>query len=142
MTMTEHSRAANYEIDFDHHGAELRDHNTQVLHRLMYNERGCPMGWSNHYGGFWAIWGYDVLYEAVQDNELFLSVHSAELPKGVPPAAYSDPLIPIDIDGDIQQEYRKMVLNWFNPGHARSMKPRIEQICTELIDDFIERGEA
>ncbi|MGE3327571.1 MAG: cytochrome P450, partial [Acidimicrobiia bacterium] len=42
----------------------------------------------------------------------------------------------------IQQEYRKMVLNWFNPGHARSMKPRIEQICTELIDDFIERGEA
>jgi cytochrome P450 len=134
------SSAQKHTIDFDHHAPELRDYNDQVLDRLRGT--GCPLGWSESHGGFWAIWGYDALYDAVQDPELFSSIHSAELPKGVPPAPYPSPLIPIDIDPPMQQEYRKVVLNWFNPGHARAMEPRINQICTELIDAFIERGEA
>jgi cytochrome P450 len=134
------SETAKHVIDFDHHGPELRDHNTEVLHSLMYS--GCPMGWSKAHEGFWAIWGYDALYDAVQDAELFSSAHSPECPKGVPGAPYDSPLIPIDYDGQIQQDFRKLVLGWFNPGHARKMEPRIQQICTELIDNFIERGEA
>ena len=136
------STAERYEIDFDHHGPELRDENTEVFKSLMYNEAGCPMGYSQHHGGFWAIWGYDALYDAVQNAALFSSGHSKEKPKGAPSSLAEAGFIPIDIDGDIQQEYRKMVLNWFNPGHAARMKPRIEQVCTELIDDFIESGEA
>lgn len=133
---------ARHVVDFDHHGPELRDDNTETLKGLMYNEAGCPMGWSEKHGGFWAIWGYDALYDAVQDWESFSSTHSPECPKGVPGAQYVNPLIPIDYDGAPQQEYRKVVLNWFNPGHAKAMRPRIEQICDELIDAFIERGEA
>jgi len=128
-------------IDFDHHSPELRDHNTEVLHKLIYTEPRCPMGWSEAHGGFWAIWGYDALFDAVQNTALFRSVHSEELPKGVPGAPYKDPLIPIDIDGPIQQEFRKLSLGWFNPGTAKAMEPRINEICTELIDAFIERGE-
>jgi len=123
-------------IDLDHHSAELRDHNDELVQRL--HGTGCPMGWSEAHGGFWAIWGYDALYDAVQDAETF----SSSLPKHVPDMQYTSPLIPIDIDGPIQQEYRKLVLNWFNPGHAKAMQPRIQQICDELIDNFIERGEA
>jgi cytochrome P450 len=133
---------ANYVIDFDHHGPKLRDHNTEQLKELMYNESGCPMGWSEHYGGFWAIWGYDALYDAVQDWETFSSGHSPQCPKGVPGAMYADSLIPIDLDGQVQQDFRKLVLSWFNPGHAKSMKARVEEICDDLIDNFIERGEA
>lgn len=133
---------AKHVIDFDHHGPELRDHNTEVLEGLMYNEAGCPMGWTEHHGGFWAIWGYDALFDAVQNVGLFSSSHSPECPKGVPGAMYREPLIPIDLDGQVQQDFRKVVLNWFNPGHARRMQARIEQICDDLIDNFIERGEA
>lgn len=133
---------AKHVIDFDHHGPELRDHNTEVLKGLMGNEAGCPMGWSDAHGGFWAIWGYDALYDAVQDWQLFSSGHSAQCPKGVPGALYEAPLIPIDYDGQLQQDFRKVVLGWFNPGHAARMQPRIDEICTELIDAFIERGEA
>jgi cytochrome P450 len=133
---------ANHIIDFDHHSAEFRDHNTDVFKRLMYNEGGCPMGWSEAHGGFWAIWGYDAVYYAVQDWQTFSSTHSPQCPKGVPSAMYVDPLIPIDYDGPLQQDFRKVVLNWFNPGHARSLAPRIAQICNDLIDDFIERGSA
>ncbi len=142
MSITDDASTGKHTIAFDHHAPKLRDENTEVLKDLMYNESGCPMGWSNEHDGFWAIWGYDALYEAVQNAELFSSIHSIELPKGVPGALYQAPLIPIDIDGPIQQEYRKMVLAWFNPGHARAMEPRITEICTELIDSFIERGEA
>jgi cytochrome P450 len=134
--------AANHIIDFDHHAPALRDDNTGELKRLMYNEGGCPMGRSESHGGFWAIWGYQALYDAVQNWELFSSGHSTECPKGVPSAPYVDPLIPIDLDGQIQQDFRKVVLNWFNPGHAKGMKDRVEQICDDLIDNFIERGEA
>ncbi len=134
--------ATKHVIDFDHHSPELRDTNTEVMKGLVYNESGCPMGWSEAHGGFWAIWGYDALYEAVQDWETFSSGHSPECPKGVPGAMYTDPLIPIDLDGQIQQDFRKVVLNWFNPGHAKGMKARVEQICDDLIDNFIERGEA
>ena len=107
---------AKHVIDFDHHGPELRDHNAEVVQRLVNQEAGCPMGWSTAHDGFWAIWGYQALYDAVQDWELFSSGHSPELPKGVPPAAYEAPLIPIDYDGPLQQDFRKVVLNWFNPG--------------------------
>ncbi|MDO8362098.1 MAG: hypothetical protein Q7V88_04315, partial [Actinomycetota bacterium] len=133
---------AKHVIDFDHHAPSLRDNNTEVFKSLMYNEQGCPMGWSEHHGGFWAIWGYDAVYDAVQDWETFSSGHSPQCPKGVPDTTYVDPLIPIDYDGQIQQDYRKVVLNWFNPGHARRMQARIQEICDELVDDFIERGEA
>jgi cytochrome P450 len=140
MSMTIRQENGKNVFDFDHHGAELRDENDKVLEKLVTS--GCPMAWSTQYDGFWALWGYDELFEAVQDAELFSSVHSKELPKGAPPALYESPFIPIDIDGALQQEYRKLVLGWFNPGHARNMEPRINQICTDLIDDFIERGEA
>jgi cytochrome P450 len=134
---------AKHVIDFDHHGPMLRDHNTEQLKELMYNEGGCPMGWSTAHGGHWAIWGYDALYDAVQDAETFSSTHlPPECPKGVPGALYPDPLIPIDYDGQEQQDYRKVVLNWFNPGHATSMESRIQEICDDLIDDFIEVGHA
>ena len=58
------SSAQKHTIDFDHHAPELRDYNDQVLDRLRGT--GCPLGWSESHGGFWAIWGYDALYDAVQ----------------------------------------------------------------------------
>ena len=133
---------AKHVIDFDHHGPKLRDHNTEQLAELMSNEGGCPMGWSTAHDGFWAVWGYDALYDAVQDWETFSSGHSTQCPKGVPDTLYVDPLIPIDLDGQVQQDFRKVVLSWFNPGHAKSMKERVEEMCDDLIDEFIERGEA
>mgnify|MGYP000163749740 CR=1 FL=1 len=87
---------------------------------------------------FWCNPQYDALYDAVQNAKLFSSIHSPELPKGAPPAPYHDPLIPIDYDGEIQQDFRKMVLSWFNPGTAKALEPRVRAVCTELIDAFID----
>jgi cytochrome P450 len=126
-------------IGFDHHDAEFREHNKEVVKRL--HGSGCPLGYSEHHGGYWAIYGYDAIYDAVQDWELFSSRHGGGVQKGVPPAAYDTPLIPIDVDGPMVQEYRRVVLSWFSPGGAKRDEPRIREICAELIDSFIERGE-
>lgn len=130
--------ATRHDIEFDHHDPQFRDDNKGAVRRL--HASGCPLGHSNAYGGFWAIYGYDAIYDAVQDSELFSSAHSAADPKGVPPGSYDIPLIPIDVDGPMVQEYRRVVLSWFSPGGAKRDEPRIREICTELIDAFIERG--
>ncbi len=127
-----------HELDFDHHDAEFRDDNKTVIRRL--HATGCPLAHSEAHGGYWAIYGYSAVYEAVQDWELFSSVHSLDNPKGVPQASYPTPLIPIDVDGPMVQEFRRVALSWFSPGGAKRDEARIREICTELIDDFIERG--
>jgi hypothetical protein len=71
-----------HEIDFDHHSAEFRDRCPAVIAEL--HSTGRPLGWSNEHGGFWAIYGYDALFDAAQDPELFSSAHSTSVPKGVP----------------------------------------------------------
>jgi hypothetical protein len=127
-----------HEIDFDHHSSEFRDQCPAVIAGL--HASGRPLGWSDAHGGFWAIYGYDALYDAVQDAALFSSAHSATEPKGVPRSTQDDPLIPIDIDGPVVHEYRRVVLSWFSPGGAKALEPRIRELTTELIDAFVERG--
>ena len=129
-----------HEIAFDHHAPEFRDRCPAVVAGL--HATGRPLGWSNEHGGFWAIYGYDALYDAVQNAELFSSAHSAAVPKGVPRSTQDDPLIPIDVDGPLVHEYRRVVLSWFSPGGAKELEPRIRELATELIDAFIERGHA
>ncbi len=100
-------------IDFDHHNAEFRDDNRAVVSEL--HASGCPLGWSEHHGGYWALYGYQAVYDAVQDPELFSSAHSAACPKGVPSGAYDIPLVPIDVDGPMVKEYRRIVLGTLSP---------------------------
>lgn len=126
------------EIDFDHHGAEFRDDNKGAIRRM--HATGCPMGHSSQYGGFWAFYGYDAVRDAARDSELFSSAHTAETPKGVPSVPYAMPLLPIDVDGEMVTHYRRIVLNTLSPAGAKHDIPRLTEICTELIDDFIESG--
>jgi cytochrome P450 len=136
MTITDTSD--RHVIAFDHHDAAFRDDNKAAVRWL--HGTGCPLGYSEAHGGYWAIYGYDAVYDAVQNWELFSSKHSADDQKGVPAAAYDTPLVPIDYDGPVVHEYRKVVLSWFSPGGAKRDEVRIRELCRELIDAFIERG--
>jgi len=136
--MTTIENAGRHEIDLDHHDDEFKDHNKEVIARL--HASGCPVAHSPAYGGFWAVYGYDALYDASQNWELFSSEHSATVKKGVPTAAYDTPLLPIDFDGAAVQEYRRVLLSWFSPGAAKADTLRATEIADELIDNFIEKG--
>ena len=54
----------------------------------------------------------------------------------------SIPFIPIDYDPPLVQDYRKLALSFFSPGAAKALEPTFRRLATELIDEFIESGEA
>ena len=139
--MTIIDSSPRFVIDFDHHDAEFRDNNKEVVARL--HATGRKIGWSEAHGGYWAFFGYDAVYDAVQDWELFSSLHdlAGGCPKGVPGSTNPTQLLPIDADGPMVHEYRKLLLSWFSPGTAKADEQRIRDICNELIDTFIESGQ-
>jgi cytochrome P450 len=91
------------DTDLDHHSAEFREHNYEILNDL----RGrCPVAKSSAWDGFWVFSSYDAVFEASQDPELF----SSHMHKAVPLLGQPDPMIPIDIDPPLLQDYRRLLL--------------------------------
>ncbi|WP_322754189.1 cytochrome P450 [Frankia sp. Cas3] len=123
------------EVDIDHHSAYFREHNYEIYQDLLAR---CPVAHSNTWGGFWFISDYQAVFDAVQDTDLFSSTPE----KGVPTAGNPDPMIPIDIDPPQLEQYRRILLPRFSPGAAKNAEPLIRTMSTELIDTFIEAGEA
>jgi cytochrome P450 len=124
------------DTNLDHHSAEFRENNYDILRELQGR---CPVAKSSAWAGFWLFTSYDTVFEASRDPELF----SSHMSKGVPTVeGQTDPLIPIDIDPPMLQEYRKILLPHMSPGAARAKTGDLRTMATELIDVFIETGQA
>jgi cytochrome P450 len=121
--------------DFDQHSDFFRE-NVFDVYRELRNK--CPMVHSEKWGGFWAFLDYEDVYDAEQVAEIF----SSRSGKEVPGVEGSIPFIPIDYDPPLVQDYRKIALPFFSPGAAKALEPTFRALATELIDDFIESGEA
>lgn len=119
----------------DQHSDFFRENVYDVYREL----RGqCPMVHSEKWGGFWAFLDYQDVYDAEQNADIFSSASGKE----VPGIEGSIPFIPIDYDPPLVQDYRRLALPFFSPGAAKALEPTFRGLATELIDDFIEAGEA
>jgi cytochrome P450 len=119
----------------DQHSDYFRENVYEIYKEL----RGqCPMVRSAKWGGFWAFLDYQDVYDAEQAAEIF----SSGAGKEVPGVEGSLPFIPIDYDPPLVQDYRKIALPFFSPGAAKALEPTFRRLATELIDEFIESGEA
>jgi len=136
VTVQGHTPAVedSFDTDLDHHSPYFRENNYAILSELR--ER-CPVAHSSAWGGFWLFTDYESCRAAVHDPELF----SNDMRKSVPGAGQPYPMIPIDIDPPLLQEYRRVVLPWFTRGAADRMRAEIQGIVDEQIDEFIESGE-
>jgi cytochrome P450 len=111
-----------------------------------FHERPDPVSWWDYEGGRWMIAGYEAVCAAAKDPETFSSRH--DMPNGSSP--YSGVMVPatpvravpIEIDPPLHQEYRKLLNSRFSPTAVRAMMPRIQEIITWCIDEWIETGEA
>jgi cytochrome P450 len=119
----------------DQHSDFFRENVYDIYQELRTK---CPMVHSEKWGGFWAFLDYQDVYDAEQVAEIFSSGQGKEVP-GVPG---SIPFIPIDYDPPLVQDYRKLALSFFSPGAAKALEPTFRRLATELIDEFIESGEA
>jgi cytochrome P450 len=119
----------------DQHSDYFRENVYDVYRQLRPK---CPMVHSEKWGGFWAFLEYKDVYDAEQVDEIF----SSGAGKEVPPVEGTVPFIPIDYDPPLVQDYRKIALPFFSPAAAKALEPTFRRLATELIDDFIEAGEA
>lgn len=98
----------------------------------------CPVSRSEQYGGFWAVTGHQAMYEVTHDADTFVSGQGVTLPSFGNPR----PLIPLELDGEIHRHYRRILSPLFSPRSVAKLEPAIHEIADDLIDAFIERGEA
>ena len=135
MSAPDEAVAAHIFDALDHHGDYFREHCWEIYESLR--ER-CPVTHSTAWDGFWMFVDYDDVYEAEQNTELFSSLKDKQVPKIEAPI----PFPPIDTDPPQLQQYRKITLPFFSPSAAKNLEPTFRLMATELIDDFIESGEA
>lgn len=108
----------------------------------IYEEllRTCPVAWSTEVGGFWLMTGYAAVFEATKDDDTFISSKGCGLDER--PQDATTLTIPIETDPPDTVPYRQVTLARFSPKSVARLEPEIRRMANELIDEFIESGEA
>lgn len=136
MTTHADSQAAvAFSDSWDHYSEEFH---TDFYEKLETARSTCPVPHSNAYGGMWMVTRYGDVKRVLHDWETFSSADGVVWPRS-PDLARQ---IPIDIDPPRQQEYRRMLQPFFTASTAKTGRDGARRLVTELIDGFIERGEA
>lgn len=120
---------------FDHHSPEIADDPYPTYEELR--NRG-SVTWSDEWGGFWAVSGYQEVTQVALDDHTFCSGQGVALPT----VGQARPLLPIESDPPKFHVLRKLLNPRFSPGAARRMEPEIKSIAADLVDQFVERGQA
>ena len=115
--------------DFDFHGQAL----DSIFDTYRELRDQCPVGYSDHYGGFWFLTRYEDIFNAEQDWQTFSVAPTMLLPS----FATDEPMIPIDIDPPAHTAYRKILLPLFTPKATDELTPFVESTARELIDDLL-----
>ena len=121
-------------IDLDHHSPEFREDPYGTFRSMR--ESGCPVAYSTHHDGFWALTDYASVFDAARDDDLFKSYPSV----GVPASGMPFPILPIESDPPQTKELRDATLARFSPGSAERLRQLATEIADELVDEFIESG--
>lgn len=114
--------------DFRHHDEGL-DVAFEVYRELR---EGCPVGFSERYGGFWFVTRFDDIHRIEQDPETF-AVSPGML---LPPLGNDRPGIPIDIDPPMHGKYRRALLPAFSPQEVDRLEPTVRRVANDLLDGF------
>lgn len=130
-------------VQFDHHSAEHAQNHVEIYRSLR---RDAPVAWTEAHGGYWVVSGYQALFDASRDDDLFSSARhdehggpglSVTIPKA--PTAFH---IPIELDPPDFRPYRRAVNQVTAPAAVENLDAVIKHYVTGFIDTFIEDGSA
>jgi cytochrome P450 len=125
----------HYAEHFDHHDPRFAQDPHPVYHAMRSK---CPITWSDNYGGFWAVTGYEEAREVWQHPELFSTAPSVSVPAGL---GHHRPMLPLEVDPPLHGKYRARLNKAFSPKRVAALEPEIYATCDRLIDGFINKGE-
>jgi cytochrome P450 len=102
----------------------------------------CPVGWTEHHGGYWVVSGYDEVAAAFRDWEHFSSARTDPEVSSIVLGDSRLPLLtPEEIDPPDWYPVRRILSELLAPRAAERLRPRARHWTTHFIDEFIEAGE-
>ena len=97
---------------------------------LMELRRTAPeIFFTPRYGGHWVVQGHEAITALVQDTQLFSSAATGEFAP-----------LPISVDPPEHGHYRGALLQAFSPRTVNGLRPAIQQLVIDLIDNVAEAG--
>jgi cytochrome P450 len=127
--------AAIPEVDFDHTDPAYA---RNPYDRFSELREKCPVAHSPKFGGFWVLSRYEDIVRVSRDTNTFSNAPGISWP----PIGSLLPLVPIESDPPLHSAYRRVLQQEFRRGRMRDLEDGIRQLTNELIDTFIDRGEA
>ena len=119
---------------FDPFDPDMEDHFFEVTEAMRQE---CPVAHSSAQGGFWTLSRFEDVMSGFGDERAFTTVNTVV----IPPNPGAVPIIPLQCEPGIHREFRRLLDPYFRSGAVAKYEPGIRSIATELIDNFIERGE-
>lgn len=114
-----------------------------TMHEIR--ESKCPIAHSNRWGGSWLPTRYEDVVAIAQEHEIFTSRDIIVVPRSAaaaegPYAAVAAP--PITSDPPDHHWHRRLILPVFAPQSVAKYEQSTRELCNQLIDRFIAKGEA
>src|SRR3954464_5189293 len=137
--------SADVIVDLDHH-SDAYNRNEHAINDDL--RRRCPVAWNERYGGFWFVTGYDAVTQAARDGETFAHKYEPDAADGIDyqgemgvPRPEGQPALGIgEIDGPFHLALRHALAPFFSPGAVQKLKPFMEQLAHDFLDQQAEKG--
>jgi cytochrome P450 len=129
-------------VDFDHN-ADEHGKDPVASYRRMRSKGSIT--WTEAWGGYWVLSGYEAIFDAARDDEMFSSARSPHGGEGQAILIPKRPItehFPIDLDPPASMPYRRIMNQLLTPSRVEAMRPMVEKYTTLFIDEIIENGEA
>ena len=129
-------------VDFDHHSNDYLDHRLEAWTKL----RQTPVAFSEQYGGFWVVSGYEEVAQVSRDEATFASeygerdgvklngITGVPRARGIPPAGIAE------ADPTVHQALRRVLNPFLLPPAVEKMRQFVADLTTWFIDQKIETG--
>jgi cytochrome P450 len=127
-------------VHFDHNSAEHAADAAGSYRRLRIQS---PVAYTEAHGGYWVLSGYQAVFDAARNDDVFSSARSSHGGEGLTVTIPKTPMhhhIPIEIDPPDFRKYRKILNAITSPAAIVDLIPRIQHHTTWFIDRIIEQG--
>lgn len=127
-------------VDFDHNSQE---HSRDPVASYRDLRGKCPVAWTEAHGGYWVMSGYDSVFDAARDDEVFSSARNSYGGEGLTVVIPKTPMhlhIPIEIDPPEFRKYRRLINPITSPAAIDQMRGLVVKYTTWFIDEVIEAG--
>lgn len=129
---------ARFRRDYDPFGSNTI---AQQLDEIAERRRELPVSYSARGNGCWVITRYEDISSMLRrSNRGFISFPST--PDGVNTQGSVKAMMPIELDGAEHRQFRQVLDPLFAPRKVNELEPELRAAANQLIDEFIENGEA